>query len=75
MNELAIIDQIRALLERLFGIPAAKIDREDDVGADWGLVNHERATLESELYREFPMCSESFAECVTISDFARMVGP
>ncbi|QIG67873.1 hypothetical protein EVC29_073 [Rhizobium phage RHph_Y52] len=72
---LEIIDKIKHLLHREFGIPVKNIDREDNVGADWGLVGHERKALETELYKEFPLCAESFRDCVTIEDFARMVAP
>lgn len=75
MGYLTIIEQIKALLERVFGIPADRVDPTDHVGADWGLVNHERKRLESELYHQFPTCAESFRDCETIDDFARMVAP
>lgn len=74
-RELAIIDQIREVLETVFGIPPRRVDRADDVATDWGIVDHERDAFESALYREFPTCCESFRDCVTIEDFARMVAP
>lgn len=67
--------KIKDVLERLFGIPAVKVDREDDICADWGVDARERKLFEAELYREFPKCCESFRDCQTIADFARMVSP
>lgn len=74
-RELAIIDQIRHVLDTVFGIPARRVDRMDEVGADWGIVGQERITLENALYEQFPDCCEPFGDCVTIEDFARMVAP
>jgi hypothetical protein len=74
-RELAIIDQIRDVLNTVFGIPSERVDRADEVAGDWGLVGHERDAFEAALYREFPKCCESFRDCVTIEDFARMVAP
>ncbi|QIG67395.1 hypothetical protein EVB39_066 [Rhizobium phage RHph_TM3_3_9] len=75
MTELAIIDNIRYALQDLFGIPPERVDRKDEVGPDWGIVEGERDLFEAELYKIFPRCAESFRDCVTIEDFARMVGP
>jgi hypothetical protein len=74
-RELAIIDNIRYILQDLFGIAPDRVDRKDEIGPDWGIRNGERDLFEAELYRSFPRCAEPFADCVTIEDFARMVGP
>lgn len=74
MGYLTIIDRIKSVLSNLFGIPPEKVDPTDHLGADWGLDHAERKRFESELYQVFPKCSESFRDCSTIDDFARMVG-
>jgi hypothetical protein len=75
MTHLSICDKIANLIERIFGIPAHKVERSDDVAIDWGLVGKERDQLETALYDAFPRCAESFQDCRTVEDFARMVAP
>lgn len=48
-----MIDQIKQILEDLFGIPVHCVDETDSLSEDWGIDKIEKAAFDAEFCAEF----------------------